>query len=63
MKEYIVENFKKDFIEFSKVFYFVSILFAMKANKNLWFCVNYWELNVIMKHNCYFILLINEILI
>ena len=41
MKEYIAENLKKDFIEFSKVLYSASILFTLKANGNLWFCVNY----------------------
>ena len=34
MKEYIAENLKKDFIEFSKVFYFVPILFTLKINRD-----------------------------
>ena len=62
MKEYIAENFKKNFIEFSKAFYFTSILFTLKINKDLWFCINYWEFNIIMKCNCYFILLIDKVL-
>ena len=41
MKEYITENFKKDFIEFSKVFYSVPILFTLKANEDFQFCINY----------------------
>ena len=62
MKKYITENFKKDFIEFSKASYSVPILFTLKLNGNLWFYVDYWKLNIITKCNCYFILLINEML-
>ena len=60
IKKYIAENFKKDFIKFSKVLYFILILFTLKANRDLQFCINYQELNIIIKHNCYFISLINE---
>ena len=63
MKKYIAENFKKSFIEFSKVFYSASILFTLKINGNLWFCINYQEFNAITKHNCYLILLINKMLV
>ena len=35
MKKYIIENFKKDFIEFSKALYSVPILFILKANEDL----------------------------
>ena len=62
MKEYITENLKKDFIEFSKAPYSAPILFTLKANGNLQFCINYWGLNAITKHNHYLILLINEVL-
>ena len=62
MKEYIAENFKKNFIEFSKIPYFMSILFALKINEDLQFCIDYWELNVIIKCNCYLISLIDEML-
>ena len=61
MKEYIAENFKKSFIEFSKVLYSVSILFALKVNRNLWFCIDYQRLNTIIKCNHYFILLIDKV--
>ena len=63
MKEYITENLKKDFIEFSKVPYSAPILFTLKVNENLQFCINYQKLNAIIKHNCYFISLINEVLV
>ena len=62
MKKYITENFKKDFIEFNKALYSVLILFTLKANRNLQFCINYQGLNAITKHNCYSISLINEML-
>ena len=62
MKKYIAENFKKGFIKFSKVPYFMPILFTLKANGDLWFCIDYQGFNAIIKHNCYFILLINEML-
>ena len=35
MKEYIIENLKKNFIELSKAFYSMLILFTLKVNKNL----------------------------
>ena len=63
MKKYITENFKKNFIKFNKIFYSVLILFTLKVNKNLWFCVDYWGFNVIIKCNYYFILFINEMFI
>ena len=63
MKKYITENLKKDFIKFSKAFYSVPILFTLKVNGDLWFCVNYWGFNAIIKCNCYSILLIDEMLI
>ena len=53
----------KDFIEFSKVLYFMLILFTLKVNGNFWFCINYQKFNIIIKHNCYFISLINEMFI
>ena len=63
MKKYIAESFKKDFIEFNKALYFMSILFALKANGDFQFCVDYWGFNAIMKCNYYFILLIDKMFI
>ena len=63
MKEYIAENFKKDFIKFNKVLYSASILFTLKANEDFWFCINYWGFNTIIKCNYYFILFINKMLV
>ncbi len=62
VKKYLNENLSKRFITFSQTFYFFSVLFILKANEDLWFCVNYWKLNVIFKRNKYFLSLINKII-
>jgi len=62
VKKYLNENLSKKFITFSQTLYFSSILFALKANEDLQFCVNYWKLNVIFKRNRYSLLLIDEII-
>ncbi len=62
VKKYLNENLLKKFITFSQIFYFFLVLFALKANKDLQFCVNYWKLNVIFKRNKYSLSLIDEII-
>ncbi len=62
VKKYLNENLSKKFITFSQTLYFSSVLFILKANEDLWFCVNYWKLNVIFKRNKYSLLLIDEII-
>ncbi len=62
VKKYLNENLSKKFITFSQTLYFFFVLFALKANEDLWFCVNYWKLNVIFKRNKYSLSLINEII-
>ncbi len=62
VKKYLNENLSKKFITFSQTFYFSSILFALKANEDLRFCMNYWKLNVIFKRNRYSLSLIDEII-
>jgi len=62
IKKYLNENLSKKFITFSQIFYFFLVLFALKANEDLWFCVNYQKLNVIFKRNRYSLLLIDEII-
>ncbi len=62
VKKYLNENLSKKFITSSQILYFFLVLFILKANKDLWFCVNYWKLNVIFKRNKYSLLLINEII-
>ena len=41
IKKYFIENLFKNFITFNKISYFLLILFAMKVNENLRFCVDY----------------------
>ncbi len=62
VKKYLNENLSKRFITFSQTFYFFLVLFALKANEDLRFCVNYQKLNVIFKRNKYSLSLINEII-
>ncbi len=62
VKKYLNENLLKKFITLSQTFYFFLVLFALKANENLRFCMNYQKLNVIFKRNRYSLLLIDEII-
>ncbi len=62
VKKYLNENLSKKFITSSQTLYFFLVLFVLKANENLRFCVNYWKLNVIFKRNRYSLSLINEII-
>ena len=57
------EHLKKRFIIFNYTSFALFVLFVEKSNDELRFCVNYRKLNVIIKRNRYFILLIDEILI
>ena len=63
MKKYLKENLRKSFISFSTTFYVSSMLFVIKLNNSLKFCVNYKKLNVVTRRNRYFISLIDEILV
>ena len=51
IKKYFIENLFKNFITFNKTSYFSSMLFAMKVNENLRFCVNYRKFNIMIKRN------------
>ncbi len=62
VKKYLNENLFKEFITSSKASYFSLVLFILKANEDLWFCVDYWKLNAIIKRNRYFLLFINEVI-
>ncbi len=62
VKKYLNKNLFKEFITFSKASYFSFILFILKANEDLWFCVDYQKLNAIIKRNRYSLSLINEII-
>ena len=62
IKKYFIENLFKNFITFNKTLYFSSMLFTMKVNEDLRFCVNYQKFNVMTKRNRYFLFLIKEII-
>ncbi len=62
VKKYLNENLFKEFIISSKASYFSLILFILKANEDLWFCVDYRKLNAIIKRNHYSLSLINEVI-
>ena len=62
IKKYLIENLFKSFITFNKALYFSSMLFAIKVNENLQFCVDYQKFNIITKRNRYFLLLIKKII-
>ena len=62
VKEYLNENLFKGFITLSKAVYSLPVLFTMKANSDLRFCVDYQKLNALTKQNRYPLLLIEEII-
>ncbi len=62
IKEYLNENLSKSFITSSKTSYFSLVLFALKINDDLRFCIDYRKLNVIIKRNRYSLSLIDEMI-
>jgi len=60
VKEYLNENLSKGFITPSKDS--SPVLFALKANEDLRFCVYYRKLNAIIKRNRYHLPLIEEVI-
>ncbi len=62
VKKYLNKNLLKKFITFSQIFYSFLVLFILKANEDLWFCMNYQKLNVIFKRNKYSLSLIDKII-
>ncbi len=62
VKKYLNKNLFKEFVISSKASYFSFILFILKVNEDLRFCVDYQKLNAIIKRNRYSLLLINEVI-
>ena len=62
VKEYLNENLSKGFITPSKAPYSSPVLFALKANGDLRFCVDYRKLNALTKRNRYPLPLIEEVI-
>ena len=62
LHEYLDKQLAKGFIWSSYSLFISSILFAKKPEEGLYFCINYWALNIITVWNQYPIPLIQEIL-
>ena len=62
VKEYLSENLKKWFIVLSKVSFASLILFVVKSNDSLHFCVDYWCLNTLTHWDQYLLPLIDKTL-
>ena len=62
VKEYLFKNLDKGFIVLSKAPFASLILFVIKLNGNLHFCIDYWCLNALTCWDQYSLFLINETL-
>ncbi len=62
LRRYLNENLSKDFIWVSRSQMIISVLFIKKLKEKLYFCMNYWDLNVITVKNQYSLLPISETL-
>ena len=62
VKEYLSENLDKGFIVLSKAPFASLILFVIKLNDSLHFCIDYWHLNALTCQNWYLLPLIDETL-
>ena len=51
IRHYLKDNLNKEFIVLSETSFISLILFIQKKNDSLWFCVNYWRLNFLIKKN------------
>ncbi len=62
LRHYLNENLSKDFIQVSCSQMIISVLFIKKLEEELYFCVNYRDLNAITIKNQYSLFLISETL-
>jgi len=61
VRNYLNDNLKIEFIRSSKLLTEYSILFVSKKDDIKWLCVNYKQLNEIIKQDSYFLSLIKEL--
>jgi len=61
-RHYLNENLSKDFIQVSHSQMIIFVLFIKKLEEELYFCVNYRDLNAITIKNQYSLFLISETL-
>ena len=59
---YLNENLSKDFIQVNYFQMIIFVLFIKKLEEELYFCMNYWNLNAITIKNWYSLSLISEML-
>jgi hypothetical protein len=62
VKQYLVDNLSKGFIEPSQAPFVTLVLFVKKANGSLRFCINFWKLNQITRKDRYLLPLIDKTL-
>ena len=62
LKKYIKDNLEKDFIIPFTSLAGALILFMKKKDGGLRLCINYWDLNVLIRKNKHFLPLINKVL-
>ena len=62
LQKYFKENFNKEFIRSSSFEYSFPVLFVKKLGEGLRFCVDYRELNAIIKKNRYLMFLVQKTL-
>jgi hypothetical protein len=62
VKEYLLKNLHKGFIVPSSSLFVSPMLFVVKLNSSLRFCVNYCKLNSLTKKNQHLLPLINKTL-
>ena len=58
----MINNLSKGFIRPSAALYTSLILMAWKPGRGLWFCVDYWKLNLITQKDWYLIPLVDELM-
>ena len=61
LREFVKENLRKGYIQPLQLLVGYSVLFIPKKNGKLRMCINYRQLNSIIKKNQYLLLLILEI--
>ena len=62
LQQYLDVNLENEFIQPSQSSAEASVLFTLKSDRDLQLCVNYWELNTIIKKNQYSLPLIDKIM-
>jgi hypothetical protein len=62
VKEYLIDNLDKGFIEASQAPYTAPVLFVKKPDGSLRFCIDFWKLNQLTRKDRYLLPLIDETL-